>query len=128
MLGHLTCDVLDKHFRLLQKIHRRHRDEELNDQPEQQMQLESQEHLESPTSTLESPTSPQHHHKPKQDTFYTKQQLRQQRKLKHLHEGEQQSSHDSPKLHHRAWSALPVEGDGVWQHSLESPQESNSLV
>jgi hypothetical protein len=28
-----------------------------------------------------------------------------------------------PKLLHRAWSALPVDGDGgVWHHSLEPSQ------
>ncbi|KAL7549287.1 hypothetical protein ACHAWF_012577, partial [Thalassiosira exigua] len=72
----------------------------------------------------EEPSSPHRHHKPKKDTFYTKQQRRQQQRLWHLQEEADPPNEDGPvrsppELHHRAWSALPTEGEAGWHHSLE---------
>ena len=124
MLGHKTHDLLEALYCRIQIIRKR-RKEELKHQLEQ-LQLASQEQQQALEHT-KAPPSPQHHHhhKPKKETFYTKQQRRQQQKLKHLQEdGEPQKAEGStPKLHHRAWSALPVEGNGVWHHSLEEQQE-----
>ena len=57
--------------------------------------------------------------------------MRQKQKLKHL-EKERPASGDGdelaqspPKLHHRAWSALPQGEKGNWRHSLESRQALN---
>ena len=112
MLGHVTYNILEAVFR-------RVRSAQLQSIQEEQQRESVQD---------ESPPSPhQHHHKPKQEAFYTKQQRRQQKKLKHLHDDEE---NDPPKLHHRAWSALPVEGDSEWKYSpsLESQQELNNVV
>ncbi|KAL9187284.1 hypothetical protein ACHAXT_001387 [Thalassiosira profunda] len=133
MLGHATNSLLESVFHRFQAIRARRR-EDIRRQLEQ-LQLEMQEQqIQSTMSQKAKESPPHHHHKPKKDTYYTAQQRRQQRKLKHLHsEGgtneEQQSLQEPPKLHHRAWSALPAEGDGAWHHSLEeSQQELNSVV
>ena len=121
MLGHVTYNILDL-------IVRRVRSARLKSiQEEQQQALESSS-LTREIVREEAPPSPhQHHHKPKQEAFYTKQQRRQQKKLKHIHDEEE---NDPPKLHHRAWSAMPVEGDSEWKYSpsLESQQELNNVV
>lgn len=140
MLGHVTHVALGGLFQRLKMI-RRQKQEKRRRQLDL-LQLEIQEQRQAVQSTptkndegqQESHPSPHHHHhKPKRETFYTKQQRRQQQKLKHLQEEarfskEQDLSQNPPKLHHRAWSALPADGDGVWQHSLESQQELNSVV
>ncbi|CAB9519386.1 expressed unknown protein [Seminavis robusta] len=76
----------------------------------------------------QSPPSLRKQVKPKKtQVYYTKQQRRQQQRLQHLqqqqqHQPEQQQLQQTqqqqhrPLLHHRAWSALPAQGDGTWQH------------
>ncbi len=123
MLGHKTHDAIERLYRRIQTIRKKRR-EELTRQLEQ-LQLAFQEQQQALEHAKVPPAPPhQHHHKPKKEAFYTKQQRRQQQKLKHLQEDvERQKIGDStPKLHHRAWSALPVEGN-VWHHSLEEEQE-----
>jgi len=136
MLGHVTHTALLKSISRF-KLIRRKRREELRRQLEQ-LQLEFQEQrraLQSHSNEDDEapPSSHQHKHKPKKDTFYTKQQRRQQQRLKHLHVDESpkeevDAQNPPPQLHHRAWSALPVEGDGEWTHSLEPQQSMDSVV
>lgn len=139
MLGHVTQTALEKLFRRFRMI-RRQRQEELRRQLEQ-LQLEFQEQRQALQSSSnkydgeqESPPSPHHHHhKPKKEQFYNKQHRRQQQRLKHLQEEEksqkeQLATQTPPKLHHRAWSALPMDGDDMWQHSLEPQKDLNSVV
>jgi len=121
MLGHVTYNILESIVRRVWSARLK------SIQEEQQQALESSS-LTREIVQEEAPSSThQHHHKPKQEAFYTKQQRRQQKKLKHLHDEEE---NDTPKLHHRAWSALPVEGDSEWKYSpsLESQQELNNVV
>ena len=120
MLGHVTYNILDL-------IVRRVRSARLRSIQEEQLTLDSSSLTRDNVLEEAPPPSYQHHHKPKQEAFYTKQQRRQQKKLKHLHDEEE---NDPPKLHHRAWSALPVEGDSEWKYSpsLESQQELNNVV
>jgi len=121
MLGHVTQSALDKLFHRFKSI-RRKREEELH------RQLQQHKILQSPQQ--ETPSTPHHlRPKPKKDTFSTKQQRRQQQRLKHLKEDDKpQETHHSSNLHHRAWSAVPIDGDGVWQHSLESHPDSDGVV
>ena len=120
MLGHVTYNILDL-------IVRRVRSARLRSIQEEQLALDSSSLTRDNVLEEAPPPSHQHHHKPKQKAFYTKQQRRQQKKLKHLHDEEE---NNTPKLHHRAWSALPVEGDSEWKYSpsLESQQELNNVV
>ena len=120
MLGHVTYNILDL-------IVRRVRSARLRSIQEEQLALDSSSLTRDNVQEEIPSSSHQHHHKPKQEAFYTKQQRRQQKKLKHLHDEEE---NDPPKLHHRAWSALPVEGDSEWKYSpsLESQQELNNVV
>ena len=128
MLGHVTHTALETVLRGM--ICKRR-------QLQQQLEIQEQQQTLQPSSSSAAaaaindgntqylqvedvaPSSP-HRHKPKKETFYSKQQRRQEKRLKqHLHD-----DNDPPQLHHRAWSALPVDGDGVWQHSLEPRQHS----
>ncbi|KAL3816665.1 hypothetical protein ACHAXA_003855 [Cyclostephanos tholiformis] len=80
--------------------------------------------------TMVLPPSPPRHgqYKPRRETYYTKQQRRQSQRLRHhlMRKGSDSSKvtmedRPSPLKLHRAWSALPVDGDdGVWHHSLKS--------
>jgi hypothetical protein len=94
----------------------------------------------STTSAVEQYAHSRKYIKPK-ETLYTKQQRRQQHRLKHLRQRQdqhpeqrpQQSMNNAvPKLHHRAWSALPEAGQEEWQHwqhpleHEEPDEETNS--
>ncbi|CAJ1937037.1 unnamed protein product [Cylindrotheca closterium] len=71
--------------------------------------------------------------KPK-EPFLTKQQRRQQQRLKHLQQQQgktesrmnNETSHNGngPKLHHRAWTTAP--GEEPWQHPMEDPDQPNN--
>ena len=112
---------------------------------------DSRHHLQEQHSTTSTPASvvEQYAHsrkyvKPK-EALLTKQQRRQQQRLKHMREQQEQqpeqrppqAHEDIPKLHHRAWSAVPEPGHEEWQHwqhSLENEstdeddKEQNRIV
>lgn len=130
MLGHVTHTAIETVLRGM--ICKRR-------QLQQQLEIQEQRQAPGPSSVAAAsrndgntqqllqeevaPSSP-HRHKPKKETFYSKQQRRQEKRLKqYLYD-----DNDAPQLHHRAWSALSVDtdGDGVWHHSLEPRQ--NSMV
>lgn len=143
MMGHVTHEILVnllKRIRLLWKL--RQQEQEMQ---KQQLELKQQQQSFSPTSSesivgeedpettntlgqhneadVESPNEhwPRIDQKPKKEKFVTKYQRRQQQRLKHLQQREEEEG--SQILHHRAWVALPTDGDGVWQHSLEQNAE-----
>jgi hypothetical protein len=142
MLGHLAVDMIEKALGKLRTYWER--------QEQQKRQLEMQQReeeeqcrvlatpmkdaVESSEEEDEEPPSPHRVHKPRtEQSILTKHQRRQKKKLKHMQQQNnphhtEPSFEDPPKLHHRAWSALPKEADGTWQHSLESQQELNSIV
>ncbi len=154
MMGHVTHEILVKlliRLRLLWKL--RQQEQEMQQQQlqqhlqaQQQLELTHQQQSFSPTSSesigseehpktsnnleqeneadVESPNErwPHIDQKPKKEKFVTKYQRRQQQRLKHLQH--RQEEEESQILHHRAWVALPTDGDGVWQHSLEQNAET----
>ncbi|KAL3926363.1 MAG: hypothetical protein SGBAC_013507 [Bacillariaceae sp.] len=80
--------------------------------------------------------------KPK-EPFLTKQQRRQQQRMKHIQQQQQKqkqklektetammmndgqaTNSDAPKLHHRAWSTAM--GNDPWQHPMEDPNQPNT--
>jgi len=68
--------------------------------------------------------------KPK-EPFLTKQQRRQQQRMKSLQKQQERketvindSVSNAPKLHHRAWSAVP--GDDPWKHPMEDPNQPSA--
>jgi hypothetical protein len=84
---------------------------------QQQRQQEQQERLQQVRPSRK-------HHKTK-ESLLTKQQIRQQQRLNHQRKQQRQSQQHSqtvqiqphnPQLHHRAWTALAKEEDGIWQH------------
>lgn len=151
MMGHITHEFLEK---LLNHLHvlRKQKQQELERIQQAQQQLElQQQRRQSLSSSTESDNneqqkeevvqddkdeeeSPQEHwahmdQKPKKEKFITKYQRRQQQRLKHLQQPQSPSQEEAPKLHHRAWVALPTDGDGVWQHSLEvTASETQHIV
>lgn len=66
----------------------------------------------------------QHSHKPKKDgVLLTKQQLRQQKRLKHNQDSERIDIEQPKKAYHR-WYEPDDNVDGVWHHTLaESDDE-----
>ena len=140
MLGHVTFDAIQRLLHRLRAMQKQ-RERELErlqsafeaDAEEERQSIQSNAKEDDEEQQQEDPPSHyrHQHHKPKKDTFYTKQQMRQKQKLKHM-EKERLPSGDGdelaqspPKLHHRAWSALPQGEKGNWRHSLESRQALN---
>jgi hypothetical protein len=141
MLGHVTHVCLDAVQERLKIYQRNQQEREERRQQEREQQGQRQQSVEEPplqnNPESESPPSsprPQpsgRKYIKRKETLYTKQQRRQQQRLKH-HQGQQQQQqttqtppleHEqaSPKLHHRAWSALPTTSDGIWQHPFGEP-------
>jgi len=154
MLGHVTHIAIETLIVQLRQKRRRQQQQRQRQQQQQQQSQVQPRLTESQSSQLQqeevniqkSPQlsqqpqqpqqlSPSHHHsrkhhKPK-EAFYTKQQRRQQQRLQHQRqqlEPQKQPQQQTTPLHHRAWSAEPKAGDGVWQHPLEEDDENENHV
>jgi hypothetical protein len=143
MLGHATHAWLEAGLERLKFYQRNQQEQEERRQQGQRQQsveeppLQNNPEFESPPSSPQPQPSGKKCVKP-EETFTTKRQRRQQQRLIHQQRQIQQQQEQeqttqttpplkkyeeqaSPKLHHRAWSALPTTNDGIWQHPLEEP-------
>uniref|UniRef100_A0A7S1YP99 Uncharacterized protein n=1 Tax=Ditylum brightwellii TaxID=49249 RepID=A0A7S1YP99_9STRA len=153
MLGHVTHIAIETLIVQLRQKRRRQQQQRQRQQQQQQSQVqprltESQSsqlqqeevNIQKSPQLSQEPQQPQQlspshhhsrkHHKPK-EAFYTKQQRRQQQRLQHQQqqlEPQKQPQQQTTPLHHRAWSAEPKAGDGVWQHPLEEDDENENHV
>ena len=119
-LGHITVDLSRKALDRMHQIVKFR--EESNGPPSERIgstdEAESNDHLH------EEETAHQQSHKPKKDgVLQTKQQLRQQKRLKHNHDNVRVDIEQPRKAYHR-WYEPDENVDGVWHHTLaESDDE-----
>ncbi len=136
MMGHVTHISLETIIDRMRKRQRQQQQQQQEEQRHREVEKE-QEQRELGKKSMEESTkqthddeevmySPQRRHSRKhmkpREPLLTKQQRRQQQRLKHLEQLQQTTNVNlhykdyEPKLHHRSWSPKP--GDEGWQHPL----------
>lgn len=149
MIGHVTHEVAETFlwerikYRLQRKQRLEQQEREAREAEQRRLQEEEERKEEEERQRLlqeQRQKEPYHPpHKPsrkKELVFSTKQQRRQQQRLKQLQQKQQlpvanqkqiQSDANAAPLRHRAWVA-PAEGDGLWEHpKLHDAPEASDL-
>ena len=148
MMGHVTHIAIESFIaRLRASRQQRHIDQQRQQEQQQQSQqfqsIEVQslqqsdrpmeEHQQQTNETEPPPHLKPHKHLKRKDSLITKQQRRQQQRLQHQQPRSQSQEQQSQQerqtlLHHRAWSAAPKIGDGIWEHPLNTDQPTTTTT
>mmetsp|Transcript_5469 Transcript_5469/g.12438 ORF Transcript_5469/g.12438 Transcript_5469/m.12438 type:complete len:172 (+) Transcript_5469:1126-1641(+) len=120
-LGHITFDLSRKTFG---RIHDVLKLREISNFPPSERIGNTDDPESNDQHVYEEETAHQHSHKPKKDgVLQTKQQLRQQKRLKHNQDNVRMDIDQPKKAYHR-WYEPDENVDGVWHHTLaESDDE-----